>query len=254
MKLIAAVALGALVSLAACAGAEGGSAKAGETDMHARLFPSAWVVTAIDGQPAVAGRPPTLAFDEEGRAFGNASCNRFAGSASVSGSTLRFTPFAVTKMACLDPALGAQETAYLQALSQVETAAFLPEGGLELRGESAVIALAPEPLTITGSVTYRQRIALPPGAQLEVRIEDVSLADAPAVTLSERILPIETQVPIAFEISVDRAKLQPGRRYGLRASITLDGRLLFTTDTYIAVPPENGGDRIDIVLVAVGAP
>ncbi|MHC6802504.1 YbaY family lipoprotein, partial [Vibrio antiquarius] len=34
--------------------------------------------------------------------------------------------------------------------------------------------------TITGTVAYRERIALPPNAVVTVALEDVSLADAPA--------------------------------------------------------------------------
>jgi uncharacterized lipoprotein YbaY len=38
--------------------------------------------------------------------------------------------------------------------------------------------------TIKGTATYRERIALPPGALFEAAIEDVSRADAPASTLA----------------------------------------------------------------------
>lgn len=34
--------------------------------------------------------------------------------------------------------------------------------------------------TITGTVAYRERIALPPNAVVTVTLEDVSLADAPS--------------------------------------------------------------------------
>ena len=38
--------------------------------------------------------------------------------------------------------------------------------------------------TLRGSVSYVERIALPPDAILEVRLIDVSLADAPATTIA----------------------------------------------------------------------
>jgi heat shock protein HslJ len=59
----------------------------------------------------------TLAFPEAGRAAGNASCNRFAGSAEISGDTLNFGMLASTRMACADEAVNSQETQYLKALA-----------------------------------------------------------------------------------------------------------------------------------------
>ena len=43
--------------------------------------------------------------------------------------------------------------------------------------------------TVTGTVTYKERIALPPeGVVVTVKVEDVSRADAPAVTVGEQII------------------------------------------------------------------
>lgn len=39
-------------------------------------------------------------------------------------------------------------------------------------------------VTVSGSIAYRERIALPPDAQIEVRVDDVSLADAPSKTVA----------------------------------------------------------------------
>ena len=55
---------------------------------------------------------------------------------------------------------------------------------------------------VTGTVTYRERIALPPeGVVVTIKVEDVSRADAPAVTIGEQIIENPGhQVPIPFEI------------------------------------------------------
>ncbi len=42
--------------------------------------------------------------------------------------------------------------------------------------------------SVTGTVSYRLRIALPPAAIIEVQLLDVSLADAPDKTLAEEKL------------------------------------------------------------------
>ena len=41
---------------------------------------------------------------------------------------------------------------------------------------------------VTGSVTYRERIALPPTAVVTVRLVDVSRADAPSVLIAEQVI------------------------------------------------------------------
>ena len=107
--------------------------------------------------------------------------------------------------------------------------------GLSALTLSACASTAPAERTIavTGSVTYRERIALPPTAQIEVTLADVSLADAPSRTLASQRFGAEgRQVPFAFAVSVDRADLDPRHRYAVSARITdADGKLMFITDT-----------------------
>ena len=109
---------------------------------------------------------------------------------------------------------------------------------------------------LTGEVSYRQRIALPPDARLNVRIEDVSLMDAPSVTIAETSVATNgRQVPLAFTLNYDPMKIIPGRRYAVRADIrAADGRLLWVTDTHIALPsagPSAGAPGITIMLAQV---
>ena len=80
--------------------------------------------------------------------------------------------------------------------------------GLSALTLSACASTAPAERTITvsGSVTYRERIALPPTARIEVKLDDVSLADAPSRTLASQRFGAEgRQVPFAFALTVDRA-------------------------------------------------
>jgi uncharacterized lipoprotein YbaY/uncharacterized membrane protein/membrane-bound inhibitor of C-type lysozyme len=85
--------------------------------------------------------------------------------------------------------------------------------------------------TFRGTVTYRERMALPRGATVEVRLEDVSVADAPAVLLGQQTITVEQrQVPFAFEVPYAADAIEPRRRYAVRAAIRApDGTLLFTT-------------------------
>ena len=83
--------------------------------------------------------------------------------------------------------------------------------------------------SLDGEVFYLQRIALPPAATLSVSLLDVSLADAPAVTLAEQKGPVNGQVPLPFHLSYDPAQVKPGHSYSVSARIELDGKLMFIT-------------------------
>jgi uncharacterized lipoprotein YbaY/heat shock protein HslJ len=109
---------------------------------------------------------------------------------------------------------------------------------------------APPPagISVNGTATYRERMALPSDAVFEATLEDVSRADAPAtVVASARVA--APAVPIAFSIAVEPARIDASRRYAVRGRITLNGQLLFTSDT--AYPVFGAGDvrRVDNMLL-----
>ena len=83
--------------------------------------------------------------------------------------------------------------------------------------------------SVTGTVLYLERIALPPEAVLEVRVEDVSLADAPARTIGLSTMPNAGQVPIPFSVTYDPAEVQAGHSYAVRATIRVGEALWYTT-------------------------
>ena len=60
-------------------------------------------------------------------------------------------------------------------------------------------SLGGETSEVTGSVTYRERIALTPGTIVEIKLLDVSRQDVVAKVISEQIIEVEHQVPIPFE-------------------------------------------------------
>lgn len=93
-------------------------------------------------------------------------------------------------------------------------------------------------ITVSGEALYRERIMLPPNSILEVRLEDVSLADAPAELLAQSRSENPGTPPYTFKFSLDDDQFQPGHRYNLRASIRQGEQLIFTTDTAYPVNPE----------------
>ena len=106
---------------------------------------------------------------------------------------------------------------------------------------------------VTGTVTYRERIALPPTAVIKVQLVDVSRADAPAIVLGEQITQAAgKQVPFSFEIPFDPAKIEPRYSYAVQARIEQDGKLRFISDRHYAVITRGAPTRVDIVLRSVG--
>jgi len=106
---------------------------------------------------------------------------------------------------------------------------------------------------ITGTATYRERIALPPGAVLEVTLEDISRADAPALVIGQTRIESPGSPPFQFSITFDPARVQVRHRYAVRARITLDDQLLFTTDTVQPVLGESDRTSVDLILRRAGA-
>lgn len=114
---------------------------------------------------------------------------------------------------------------------------------------------APEtaPATLTGTVTYRERIALLPGSVVEVVLEDVSRADAPSSVLARtEIVTQGENVPIPFTLTYDPDSIEAQRTYAVSARILQDGALRWTSDTHIPVFTDDApSSDIEIMLVRV---
>lgn len=105
---------------------------------------------------------------------------------------------------------------------------------------------------IEGTVAWRERIALPPEAELQVSLNDVSRMDAPAVMLAEqRIRLAGRQAPVPFRLDVDAARLDPRKRYVVAARVVVGGALFFINDTAYPVLTQGAGKRVDMTLVRV---
>jgi uncharacterized lipoprotein YbaY len=99
-------------------------------------------------------------------------------------------------------------------------------------GATAVAAPAKRPAQLTGRVTYRTRAALPAGAIVDVRLLDVSRADAPAVMVGRvEIVTRGEQVPLPFTIAYDAAAIDARFRYTVQVTITVGGRVAYRTTT-----------------------
>ncbi len=110
---------------------------------------------------------------------------------------------------------------------------------------------------VDGSITYRQRIALPPNALILFQLQDVSLADAPATVIAEDKITLgDRQVPVNFTLKFDPAQIDPKHTYSISARILVDGQLRFINDGSYQVLTHGNANRADMVLkqVPLGAP
>jgi putative lipoprotein len=100
---------------------------------------------------------------------------------------------------------------------------------------------------VSGTVSFRERIALPPGAVVTVRIADVSRADGPAVILAQNAIAVSGQVPVPFELAVDAADVDE------RADIAVWARLrsavgTWVSDTHTPVLTRGAGNTADVIV------
>jgi putative lipoprotein len=132
----------------------------------------------------------------------------------------------------------------MQACARIAVAALFLGSGL-------ACASGPPP-HISGTVAYRERIALPTNAVVRVTLAEISRQDvAPTVVAETRIEPTH-QVPIPFELEYDPGEIESHLTYAVRATIRRDETLLFTTDRIYPVLTRGAADRVDLILVRSG--
>ena len=148
------------------------------------------------------------------------------------------------------------------------TSALLAAAGLLLMLASAACSSDPEPAgelevtsgrstnaSVSGTVTYRERLALTEEATLVVELRDVSYADAAAPLIARQTIENPGQVPIRFEVGYHRDDIDDGNVYGITARIIeSDGRLAFTNDSAYDVITRGHPSRVDMLLVLVEPP
>ena len=109
--------------------------------------------------------------------------------------------------------------------------------------------------TVSGSVTYRERLALSPGAKLVVELRDVSYQDAAAPLIARQTISDPGQVPIKFKVEYNRDDIDSRNVYSITARIVeSDDRLAFINDTAYEVITRGKPSKVDMLLVLVQPP
>ncbi|MET4735529.1 putative lipoprotein YbaY/membrane-bound inhibitor of C-type lysozyme [Thalassospira sp. MBR-102] len=106
---------------------------------------------------------------------------------------------------------------------------------------------------VTGTVVFRERIALAPNsANLVVRLLDVSKADAPSMEIASVTHPA-TNPPMVFILPYDAKQIDPRHRYVIEAKIeTKNGDLLFRNDQAYPVLTNDSPDDVAVLVKRAG--
>lgn len=112
-----------------------------------------------------------------------------------------------------------------------------------------VIAMGQGMLSIEGTATYRERMALPPDAVFEATLEDVSRMDAPSSVLGQARIEQPGNPPFHFTIQYDPTQIQPNHVYSVRARVLVGEHLLFTTDQRYQVLTQGHGSEIAMIVL-----
>jgi putative lipoprotein len=105
---------------------------------------------------------------------------------------------------------------------------------------------------VTGTVTYLQRVALPPDAELRVELQDVTVPNAPGRTIaSGSIVTGGAQVPIPFSVAYDPGQINETRTYSVHAEILVGGERRFISTQVYPVITRDAPRAVDIVVMAL---
>lgn len=108
---------------------------------------------------------------------------------------------------------------------------------------------------ITGNLSLPTNTTLPDDAILTVRLEDVSLADAPSKLVGNRIIPVGGQTtPISWRVYYPGAIIDTRNRYNISAVISFANQLQYRTTNYYGVISGGMPSTINIEVVASNPP
>lgn len=107
--------------------------------------------------------------------------------------------------------------------------------------------------SITANVFYLQRIALPPGAQVSLILEDVSKMDVTAEVIAKQTITAVGAPPYQVDLRYNAAQIKPQHRYALRAQIEHNGQLLFTNTEHVDAFANQSVKPTEILLSQVRA-
>lgn len=110
---------------------------------------------------------------------------------------------------------------------------------------------SPSAAAVTGTVSYRETDPMPASAVVIVTLADTSVTDAAVGQIGVHLIEQPRTVPVDFSVGFDPADIIDNHSYTVRATISSDDSLLWTTDTVYPVITHGNPLTADLLLVAV---
>ena len=108
--------------------------------------------------------------------------------------------------------------------------------------------------TVTGTVSYVQRTALPPNTVIQVQLLDVTTGDVPAKVMAETKFTLgDRQVPVAFTLDFDAAKIDAKHKYAMSAKVIVDGEVRFINGQPYPVLTQGHPSHVEMMLKQLAA-
>lgn len=103
---------------------------------------------------------------------------------------------------------------------------------------------------IEGRIVILQDSVLPPGAIATVTLEDNSVADLPALILSQKYYDsLNNRPTLPFELTYHKNEIRPEGRLTVNATVNLDGKLLYVTDSVVEVINNGITKNVELMMV-----
>lgn len=97
------------------------------------------------------------------------------------------------------------------------------------------LARAQAGTSVTGTLSYAQRAALPNNALIRMQIAELRAGQAPQLIAEQQFTSAGAQVPIAFSIPYDANRISQSAQYIVQGNISVDGRVRYTTTSQYLV-------------------
>lgn len=112
-----------------------------------------------------------------------------------------------------------------------------PDG--QLKGDSSV----------TGEVTYRAKIAMPPKARVEITLQNISTQDTDSIVVGRQQITDVKEVPIPFDVVYDSGAILDSDTYALQAVIFRDDKIWMSNrETYAVITQGNQTSNIRLIV------
>jgi putative lipoprotein len=107
--------------------------------------------------------------------------------------------------------------------------------------------------SLSGTVSYRQRIALVPEAVVLVELVDLSSGEVREDIIAAQRIERPGQVPVKFELKYDENAIVRGHHYAVVASIYQGRRLIFNSPTSVPVLDTGSPHSVEVILDPVSS-